>query len=141
MPSLKAHLYLLLMSFFTWLAFLLIGLPDYYQSWPFGAKVGICLLVTALYYPLGAFILGKFSNPQHLLNACFLALYLTLPLFIYDYIYLVLIGADDLTFVFRYWYLSLFYVSFWIQFPLIGWTMNRAADKAFTDARPDQPAD
>ena len=136
MPSLKAHLNLLLMSFFTWLVFLLLGLPDYYQDWPFGAKIGICIIVTAIYFPIGDFILRRFSNPQHLINAGFLALYLTVPLFIYDYLYIVLIGGDDLTFVFRYWYLSFFYFSFWIQFPLIGWLMGKATDKAKTDVYP-----
>jgi len=141
MPSLKAHLNLLLMSVFTWLVFLLIGLPDYYQSWPFSAKIGICIIVTVMYFPLAAFILRKFANQQHFINSLFLALYLTVPLFIYDYIYIVLIGGDDLTFVFRYWYLSFFYFSFWIQFPLIGRAMKKAADKATTHANPYHAAE
>lgn len=115
---LKTHLALLLMSFVTWGFFVLLGLPDYYQSWPFSAKVAICIAVTILYLPLAPFILRQMDNKDYVINSLWLALYLTLPLFIDDYVFIVLIGGDDLSFIFRYWYLSFFYCSFWVQFPL-----------------------
>jgi hypothetical protein len=127
MIGLKTHLALLVMSFMTWAAFVMIGLPDYYQSWSFGAKIAICIAVTVLYFPLTRFILKKIDKKNYFENSLWLALYLTLPLFIYDYILIVLIGGDDLSFVFRYWYLSLFYFSFWVQFPYIGWSMEKTS--------------
>ena len=125
MLNLKTHINLLIMSFITWLTFLLIGLPDYYQSWSFNARVIVCVLVTVLYFPLTVFILNKFGDREYIKNSLWLAFYLTLPLFIYDYAYIVLIKGDDISFVFRYWYLSFFYFSFWIQFPLIGWLIKQ----------------
>lgn len=125
----KTHLSLLVMSFVTWGIFVLIGLPDYYQSWSFSAKVAICIAVTILYIPLTPFILNLMHNKEHLKNSLWLALYLTLPLFIYDCVFIILIGGDDLSFVFRYWYLSLFYFSFWIQFPLIARFMMRDSEE------------
>lgn len=121
----KAHLALLLMSFLTWGFFVLIGMPDYYQSWSFPAKFSICIAVTILYFWLTPFILNLIEKGNYIKNALWLALYLTLPLFIYDYVFIVLIGGDNLTFIFRYWYLSFFYFSFWIQFPLIAQFMMR----------------
>lgn len=115
----KIHFALLMMSFVTWGFFVLLGLPDYYQSWSFTAKISICIAVTLLYIPLTPFILKLIDNKNHVKNSLWLALYLTLPLFVYDYIFIVLIGGDNMAFVFRYWYLSFFYFSFWIQFPLI----------------------
>lgn len=127
---LKTHLALLLMSFVTWGFFVLLGLPDYYQSWLFSAKVAICIVVTILYLPLAPFILKQMDNKDYVKNSFWLALYLTLPLFIYDYIFIVLIGGDDLSFVFRYWYLSFFYFSFWVQFPLTArFIINEPADR------------
>ncbi|VEP12710.1 conserved membrane hypothetical protein [Hyella patelloides LEGE 07179] len=123
----NTHINLLIMSFVTWLVFVLIGLPDYYQSWSFNAQVIICVLVTVLYFPLTVFILNKFGNQEYIKNSLWLAFYLTLPLFIYDYVYIVLIKGDDISFVFRYWYLSFFYFSFWIQFPLVGWLIKQKA--------------
>ncbi|QDT98845.1 hypothetical protein [Gimesia aquarii] len=115
----KTHFALLVMSFLTWGFFVLLGLPDYYQSWSFAAKIVICIAVTLLYIPLTPFILKLIDNKNFVKNSLWLAFYLTLPLFVYDYIFIVLIGGDNITFVFRYWYLSFFYFSFWIQFPLI----------------------
>ena len=127
----KTHLLLLLMSFLTWGFFVLLGLPDYYQSWSFSAKVAACIAVTILYFPLTPLILKLMEKGNYVKNSLWLALYLTLPLFIYDYVFIVSIGGDDLTFVFRYWYLSFFYFSFWIQFPLIAWFMTwESVDKA-----------
>ena len=37
--SLHKHVQFLVYSFVTWLTFYLIGLPDYYQSWPFWSNV------------------------------------------------------------------------------------------------------
>ena len=115
----KTHVSLLVMSFLTWGFFVLLGLPDYYQSWSFSAKMAICIAVTILYIPLTPFILKRIDRKNYLPNSLWLALYLTLPLFIYDYVFIVIIGGDNLSFIFRYWYLSFFYFSFWIQFPLI----------------------
>lgn len=123
--SLTQHLKLLAYSFVTWFVFYLIGLPDYYQSWPFGFKVAICILVTWLYFPLGRYSLKKFwTDGRHFRNSLWLALYLTLPLFIYDYLLLGLYFDLGIGFVKPYWYLTLFYFSFWLQIPYVGWRMQ-----------------
>ena len=125
----KTHFSLLIMSFVTWGFFVLVGLPDYYQSWSFAAKIITCIAVTLLYIPLTPFILKLIDNKNYLTNSLWLAFYFTVPLFTYDYIFIVLIGGDNLSFVFRYWYLSFFYFSFWIQIPLIA---------KFTISNPEQ---
>lgn len=121
----KKHIQLLAYSFITWLGFYLIGLPDYYQQWYFWAKVVILIAVTVIYFPVTAYTLRSYwDDNRHLANSCWLAMYLTLPLFIYDYMLLALYKGLGITFVFPYWYLSFFYFSFWVQFPLIGWWMQ-----------------
>ena len=130
MLHLKTHINLLIMSFITWLIFVLIGLPDYYQSWSFNAQIAICILVTVLYFPLTSFILSIFGNREYIKNSLWLAFYLTLPLFTYDYIYIILIKGDDISFVFRYWYLSFFYFSFWIQIPFVAWLIELKESQA-----------
>ena len=52
-------------------------------------------------------------------------LYLTLPLFVYDYLLLAVYKGLGIGFVIPYWYLTFFYFSFWIQFPLVGWWIQR----------------
>lgn len=124
MLDFKTHLSLLAMSFLTWGFFVVLGLPDYYQQWPLTAQLAILFAVTALYVPLTPRLLRRFPDRAYRRNARWLALYLTVPLFIYDYVYIVVIGGDDLSFVFRYWYLSFFYFSFWLQFPMIAGRMK-----------------
>lgn len=126
MLDLKTHLSLLAMSFATWGFFVLLGLPDYYQHWPLAAQLLILPVVTALYIPLTPWLLRHcFPTRDHRRNARWLALYLTVPLFCYDVVYIVVIGGEEMRFVLRYWYLSFFYVSFWIQFP---WLARRMKD-------------
>ncbi|MEM7611651.1 MAG: hypothetical protein AAF270_08245 [Pseudomonadota bacterium] len=122
--STNKHLKLLAYSFITWLTFFLIGLPEYHQQWYFWAKVVILFAVTAMYFPVTRFTLDKFwDDGRYLVNSCWLALYLTLPLFIYDYLLLAWYKELGIGFVVPYWYLTFFYFSFWIQFPLVGWWM------------------
>lgn len=93
-------------------------------------KVILVIAVTAIYFPATKYTLRKFwDDGKHLKNACWLAFYLTLPLFIYDYLLLGLYKGLGLKFVFPYWYLSLFYFSFWLQFPYIGWRLERENDE------------
>ncbi|MEL7061926.1 MAG: hypothetical protein AAGN46_18005, partial [Acidobacteriota bacterium] len=124
--SAKRHLELLAYSFVTWLTFYIIGLPEYYQQWYFWAKVMVVVLVTVMYVPITRATLDRYwSDGKHLKNACWLAFYLTLPLFVYDYLLLAWYKGLGIQFVKPYWYLTFFYFSFWIQFPAVGWWMER----------------
>ncbi len=126
--TVKQHVQLLAYSFVTWLVFYLIGLPQYYQQWPGWAKVLIVILVTVLYFPVTRYSLTRFwDNGLHVVNACWLALYLTIPLFIYDYLLLGVYKGLGLGFVKPYWYLTFFYFSFWLQFPYVAWRMGAAS--------------
>lgn len=128
--SVKNHLFLLLMSFLTWGFFVLVGFPDYYQSWSFGAKVIIVILVTVLYVPLTPFLLKKmFPDKEYFKNSLWLAFYLTVPLFTYDSIFIGVIGGEGFKFIPKYWFLTFFYFSFWVQFPLIGLLMEKNLDE------------
>lgn len=120
------HLKLLLYSFITWAVFYGIGLPDYYQSWPLWTKLGLVALVTWLYFPVSRMTLLRcWDDGRHRQNSLWLALYLTLPLFVYDYLLLGLYFDLGIGFTVPYWYLTAFYFSFWIQIPWIGARMER----------------
>lgn len=129
--SIKNHLSLLLMSFLTWGFFVIAGLPDYYISWAYGSKVIIVILVTVLYVPLTPFLLKKmFPNQEYFKNSLWLAFYLTVPLFSYDCIFIGVIGEEGFEFMPKYWFLTFFYFSFWVQFPLISLLMEKNRDES-----------
>ncbi len=122
----KKHGQLLAYSFVTWLTFYIIGLPEYYQQWYLVAKVMILILVTALYFPVTRYTLAKYwDDGRHVANSRWLAFYLTVPLFIYDYLLLAVYRDLGIGFVVPYWYLTFFYFSFWIQFPYVAQKMEK----------------
>lgn len=124
--SIQQHTQLLVYSFLTWLTFYIIGLPDYYQSWPLWGKLLLLPLVTAMYFPITRITLEKYwQDRRHLVNSAWLALYLTLPLFVYDYLLLAWYMELGIGFVIPYWYLTFFYFSFWLQFPAIAIWMGK----------------
>lgn len=122
----RKHAELLVYSFVTWFTFFLVGLPEYYQQWYGWAKVAVVVLVTVVYFPVTRYTLVAYWNDgKHTVNSCWLAFYLTFPLFVYDYLLLAVYQGIGIGFVVPYWYLTFFYFSFWIQFPMIGWWMTR----------------
>ncbi|TAM09175.1 MAG: hypothetical protein EPN72_03005 [Nevskiaceae bacterium] len=128
--NIKKHFQLLIYSFITWSIFYLIGLPDYYQQWPLWAEILILPLVTILYFPITHYTLKHYwNNQQHIVNSCWLAFYLTFPLFIYDYLLLAVHEKLGMQFISLYWYLTFFYFSFWIQFPCIAMKMKHETNK------------
>lgn len=128
--SLKNHLALLLMSFITWGFFVLVGLPDYGQSWSYDLTVIVVIAITVFYVPFGNFLIKKmFPGQEYFKNSLWLAFYLTVPLFIYDTIFIGIIGGEGLKFIPKYWYLTFFYFSFWLQFPLIGLLMEKNSNE------------
>ena len=134
MPLMQ-HLKLLAYSFVTWLTFYLIGLPDYYQQWYDWAKGGIVIGVTLLYFPMARWTLQTFwEDGQHRRNARWLAFYLTVPLFVYDYLLLAVYKGLGIGFVVPYWYLTFFYFSFWLQIPYVGRSLAREAQRSAVPA-------
>lgn len=130
----RKHVELLVYSFVTWLTFYILGLPEYYQQWYLWAKVAVVFLVTGLYFPITRYTLDAYwADGNHLRNSLWLALYLTLPLFVYDYLLLAWYKGLGIGFVVPYWYLTFFYFSFWLQFPAIGWWMKRRDAKEFEE--------
>ncbi|ADG81554.1 hypothetical protein TherJR_0684 [Thermincola potens JR] len=116
--SLVDHLRLLIFVTVAWIAFVIIGLPNYYQDWPFRKLLYFCVFV---YFLVGFFILmmTKKYEGYFLRRALWVAFYITVPLMIYDIIYVDLIRHEPFDLLNRFWYLSVFYIVPWIQAPLI----------------------
>ncbi|MEL7338278.1 MAG: hypothetical protein AAFN70_18955, partial [Planctomycetota bacterium] len=91
----------------------------------------IVIAVTVIYFPITRYTLETFwDNGKHTTNACWLAFYLTVPLFVYDYLLLGWYKELGIWFVIPYWYLLFFYFSFWVQFPATALWMHRYGTSA-----------
>ena len=58
--------------------------------------------------------------------AFWIALYMTVPLFVYDYLYLAVHQQRGWAFLETHWYLTLFYVLPWVLLPVVAWRASLA---------------
>jgi len=126
MTETKKHILTFIVTFAIWLIFLIAGIPsDYYQLWPLGALIGLCIFVFILIFPLAYFVLIRIWKDKFFKSSLWIAFYASVPLMLYDYIYIGIIKGDGYSFVFSHWYLSIFYVIVWIQIPFLGWVVDK----------------
>jgi len=117
--ALSKHVRLLLTVTIGWIVFVLIGLPSYYQDWPFTRLLYFCVVV---FFIVGAFIyrrLTKNSTGNCLKRALEMAFYITVPFIFYDYLYIHFVREEPFELLNRFWFLSVFYIVPWIQAPLL----------------------
>jgi|Deesub1362B_J571_1020462.scaffolds.fasta_scaffold02187_9 hypothetical protein len=124
--SLKKHIITYIITFVVWFIFLLGGLPsDYYQGWSFSAQVWLCVFAFFLILPLTCIILLKIWKKNYLKSSLWIAFYASVPVALYDYIYVGLMKGLGHSYIFSHWYLTIFYFIVWIEIPLVGWIMER----------------
>ncbi len=54
-----------------------------------------------------------------------LSFYITVPLFIYDLIYCAFYLGYGTSFLWKYWYVTVYYIVPWMAFPLTGWWIDK----------------
>ena len=125
----KHHLLLFCLSTSLWTFYLLLGLPsEYFQSWPsLRTLILVDIMPTILLFPLSYWLL-KHVIGHDFIRAAFLgAFYASVPLLIYDSIYLGVHLGYGFTFLGEYWYLTAFYFVPWIVIPIVGAKLSRSA--------------
>jgi len=122
----KKHIITYIITFVVWFLFLVGGLPsDYYQEWSFSAQILLSIFAFLLIPPLAYIVLLKIWEKDYFKSSLWCAFYASVPLIFYDYIYLGLIKELGHSYIFSYWYLSIFYLIVWIEIPLVGWVVQR----------------
>ncbi len=117
--KLRGHSTILVFVTIAWGLFWLIGLPDYYQQY---ATVSMLIFDIIILILLTGFLYWLLKRtPQQFRSSLsfWLAFYITIPLFIYDYLYCGIYLGNGLTFVSTYWYLSVYYIIPWILCPAL----------------------
>jgi hypothetical protein len=130
------HLYLFYLGTTFWALFFLGGLgSDYYQRWDWRlCLVVVVILPTLMFYVLGRQLLaGLLRDAPRPWAAGAMAFHVTVPLAIYDGIYLGWHQGLGAGFVVTHWYLSVLYVIPWLMVPLIA---RGASHDANPRARP-----
>ena len=127
------HWHLFCLATTWWTLFFIAGLgSDYFPTAPLWAILLFGELMPAA--ALGYFGWRRCSHaPQQAWRSAFwIAFYMTVPLFFYDYLYLAVHQARGLSFLQTHWYLTAFYAIPWMLLPVIAWPVAANAANAVT---------
>ena len=120
---LSRHLKLLFVVTVAWFLFWVAGLPDYYQQYSTTAMIVFDVVVLPPLWCVLYFSLRK--SRRGVANSLWLAFYVTIPLFIYDLIYCGYYLGHGISFIWEYWYLTVYYVLPWLILPPTGWWIEQ----------------
>lgn len=129
MKALKTnkHIHLSLISIAVYALFIVRGLSsNHYQdlSVDFYFVEGIDIFIFLI--PTCFLILKLISKKQdYFKDSMWLAFYTTIPFFFFDLIFLGIIKGFGIEFFSKWWFLSIFYFILWIEFPIIGYLMEK----------------
>ena len=121
------HVKLLLQAVAVWGAFWVFGLPDYYQQYS-ATAIGVACVLLSVAISLGAVLVLLQVRPESRASRAFwISFYYTVPLAVLDTWYCGIYLGHGASYLVKYWYLSVFYVTPWLTFPPTAWLLNRAA--------------
>jgi hypothetical protein len=113
----KGHSRLFAIATALWVAFWVAGLPDYYQQYSTAAMISFEVVLLVGVLGLVQSILRKIPAIRRRQVAFWNALYFTATLAFYDWLYCGLYLGHGMAFLWRYWYVTTFYVIPWFVFP------------------------
>jgi hypothetical protein len=122
-----SHLKLLASAVAVWAGFWVLGLPDYYQQYPWWlVAIGTAALVPPSLV-IGVKLL-RAAKPEHrAAKGRWLAFYFTVPLLVLDVAYCGVYLGHGAAYFARYWYLTAFYGVTLLYWPLGVWLTSRSA--------------
>ncbi len=121
----RRHFTLLGQAMLVWLLFWLAGLPHYFQQYSVVTMGVLCTLLATAFGIYAAWFLARRRRGRRMRAACWFAFYYSLPFFVLDALYCGLYLGLGWDFLRSHWYLTVFYFSIWIQFPLTAWALDR----------------
>ena len=121
----RHHLRLLIIVSIAWFLFWIAGLPDYYQQYSTRFMVFFDL---AILPPIWFYVYRSVSRAKpgrEFTVSLSWAFYISVPLLIYDILYVALYLGHGIHFLTKYWYLTVYYVLPWLLFPPTGWWVSK----------------
>jgi hypothetical protein len=70
-------------------------------------------------------VLSRAPQKRRTTLSLWMAFYFTVPLAVYDWLYCGVLQGHGLGFLWRYWYLSVYYVIPWLVLPCMAVVLNR----------------
>ena len=114
--SSRQHIRLFLLAVAVWAGFWVAGLPAYYQQYPMLAVAIGCILLSVAISLAAIPAVRRVRNEHMLSRAVWLSVYFTIPFGILDALYCGVYLGHGVHFLYRYWYLTVFYFTPWLTF-------------------------
>ena len=124
--NIKNHIIMIIITFFGWLLFYLIGLPsNYFITWSNADNILFVFIAGFAILPVITFIVIILLDGDYFLLSIWLAIYASVGPFILDFIVVGLIQGNGLGFLISHWLLSIGYIEAMIVIPLIGYSLKK----------------
>jgi hypothetical protein len=123
--TMRGHIRIFLIATVVWIGFWVAGLPAYYQQY---SNLLMLWFDSLLLIPIAAivyFVVRRLRPERRLATAVWLAFYFTVPLAFYDWLYCGRYLGHGVHFIWRYWYLTVYYAIPWVLLPLMALLINR----------------
>ncbi|KAA3661562.1 MAG: hypothetical protein DWQ10_04245 [Calditrichaeota bacterium] len=122
---LKNHFRILIIASIVWFFFLILGFPDYYLQYSTKTMIWFDILLLIPFSIIIWHLLKNVKKTKRMKVSLWYSFYFTVPLAIYDYLYCGLYLGYGFSFVYKFWFLSIYYLILWIQFPAVALILNK----------------
>lgn len=125
--EISKNVYLFISATAIYVFFIIRGLPNsHHLEWSVYSQIGDCLEIIIFSLPVGYILLKCFSNAEdYFRDSIWLAFFTSVPFLIYDSLYLGVAKGFGITYLSEFWYLTIFYFIVWVEFPIIGYLMQK----------------
>jgi hypothetical protein len=108
------HVKTLIQMVLIWFGFWVLGLPDYYQQYSTAAIAVAAVLLSVIISLVCLAILVRTRPERRTSKALWLSIYYTVPFAVLDTLYCGIYLGHGASYLWKYWYLTVFYVSPWL---------------------------
>ena len=122
---LRKHFRILVIVSIAWFIFWAVGRPDYYQQYSIKFMVLFDLAILVLIWVIIYRSVKNTRPARGLKISLWWAFYISFPLFIYDFIYCGIYRGHGTSFLWKYWYITVYYILPWLLFPPTGWLVEK----------------
>ena len=129
----RGHIRLFLIATLVWAAFLLGGLPSYYQQYSTRFMLLFDVVVLVPIAGIVYLVLRSVRRERRLKVTVWIAVYFTVPLAIYDWLYCGIYLGHGMQFLSRFWYLTVYYIIPWVLLPMVALMLNHRSWRASRD--------
>lgn len=123
---LSRHLKLFTQAVIVWFALWLLGLPDYYQQYGLIAVAVASIILSTVISLVALAVLARGRPRTRMSRAIWISFYYTVPFALLDTLYCGIYLGHGASYIGKFWYLTIFYLTPWLTFPPTAALLNRA---------------